>query len=57
MALSISDFKNAKAYACGSKKDCRSMLKEIPELRNVEMYSAIKEGSKSTRQTKESPTR
>ena len=53
----VADFINAKAYACGSKKACCSMLKEIPELKNVEMYSAIKEGAKQVPKTKESPTR
>ena len=40
MTLSINDFANATAFPCGSdKKEARAMLKEIPELANVKVYS------------------
>ena len=57
MALSMNDFKTATAYPCGKNKQaCRSMLKEIPELENVKMYSVretLSKGSKSSLKTKD----
>ena len=49
MTLSMNDFLSATAYPCGkNKKVCRSFLKEVPELRDVKVYSSVKDTLKES---------